>query len=120
MRRSGEQGRADPQSGGQARLDRPKTSRLLTRLADRGFVERIAAESDGRQIKLKTSSEGEAIVAKAKKIAVRLESALLAPLSPDERDTLVRSLIKLTDWVEGGNLATEYRASARSKRDAQA
>ncbi|HHD7473855.1 TPA: MarR family winged helix-turn-helix transcriptional regulator [Klebsiella oxytoca] len=91
-----------------ARLDRPKTSRMLTRLTDKGFVEKCLTEGDGRQVRLKMSDKGQALVTKANDMAMALERALLTPLTESQQANLSDWLDKLTEWVESGGLARSY------------
>lgn len=92
-----------------ARLDRPKTSRMLARLTDRGLVEKSPAQKDGRQVRMELSAQGQVVVRKANIVAKNLERAFLTPLTSDQQADLVSYLDKLTRWVEAGGLTNCYR-----------
>lgn len=95
-----------------ARLDRPKTSRMLARLVDRGFVVKRTTERDGRQVRLATSPQGQILIEKANHIATNLERAFLAPLTEKQQTELADWLDKLTHWVESGGLTRSYETDA--------
>lgn len=95
-----------------ARLDRPKTSRMLARLVDRGFVIKHTTERDGRQVRLTTTTHGQTLIDKAHRIATNLERAFLAPLTEKQQTELADWLDKLTHWVESGGLSRSYKTDS--------
>ena len=77
---------------------RPQSlSELLVKMEGDGLVERVQSEEDRRQIIVSLTAEGSARVASFREIHRRAAAEFLAPLTLDEKNTLVRLLKKLTD-----------------------
>jgi DNA-binding MarR family transcriptional regulator len=70
-------------------MDPATTKGVVSRLMERGLVERAADPSDQRRLKLRLSPEGQALVARLLDKARAATAATLAPLSPSEQRRLV-------------------------------
>ena len=69
----------------------PSMTRTVTALADAGLVERCAHPSDGRQVVVRITDEGRAVVSADLTRRDRWLSRRLEELTPDERDILRRA-----------------------------
>jgi DNA-binding MarR family transcriptional regulator/GNAT superfamily N-acetyltransferase len=73
-------------------LDPGYLSRLLRTLSERGVVDRLASESDGRQTMLSLSAAGRASFAPLEQESNEAVGALLSPLSADTRRRVVAAM----------------------------
>ena len=73
-------------------LDPGYLSRLLRTLSERGVVDRLASESDGRQTMLSLSAAGRALFAPLEQKSNEAVGALLSPLSADTRRRVVAAM----------------------------
>jgi len=73
-------------------LDPGYLSRLLRTLSERGVVDRLASESDGRQTMLSLSAAGRASFAPLEQKSNEAVGALLSPLSADTRRRVVAAM----------------------------
>jgi DNA-binding MarR family transcriptional regulator/GNAT superfamily N-acetyltransferase len=73
-------------------LDPGYLSRLLRTLSERGLVDRLASESDGRQTMLSLSAAGRASFAPLEQKSSEAVGALLSPLSADTRRRVVAAM----------------------------
>lgn len=78
-----------------AMLDRARTSRALTRLADKGLVRRQPKPSDRREVHVYLSDEGRALYAAMYPRVVAINAALASGLNGDERAALDSLLDRL-------------------------
>jgi DNA-binding MarR family transcriptional regulator len=78
------------------RLTQPSLSRTVTRLADRGWVERTGDPSDRRGVLVTLTSSGRATLRKAVPVHARtIREVLLDRLSPAEQDLLATVLTRV-------------------------
>lgn len=78
-------------------LDRTTTAALLRRLDDRGLVRRTPMPGNGRVLVLELTPAGSALRAAAAQRLRDCEQRLLAPLTPEERTQLRRTLDRLLE-----------------------
>ena len=71
------------------------TTSATDRLVKRGFVERRRPEKDRRAVALQVTDAGDASVRAIEVTHRSLYASMLAPLAPDERDTLIRLMTKI-------------------------
>ena len=76
-------------------MDPATTKGVVSRLIERGLIERTADPTDRRRVRLRLSGEGRALVAGLLDRARGATAATLAPLSPSEQRRLVSLLGKL-------------------------
>ena len=77
-------------------MDKVAVSRAVARLLESGRLQRDLHENDRRRSVLELSPAGYEIYESVAPIALSYERALLEALAPDERDTLLRLLDKLS------------------------
>ncbi|MGW1466194.1 MarR family winged helix-turn-helix transcriptional regulator [Streptomyces sp. NPDC002308] len=70
---------------------------VINELADRGLVERSANPADRRQNIISVTKQGHRHLLKLDKLLTETENAVLAPLTPPEREQLTRLLTALVD-----------------------
>ncbi|MGY4707709.1 MarR family winged helix-turn-helix transcriptional regulator [Candidatus Bipolaricaulota sp. J31] len=80
----------------------PTVSVALRRLEELGLVERRPDPRDRRAVRFTLTPEGKALQRRAAGFKHRRARTLLAPLSPAERETLVRLLEKALSALEKG------------------
>ena len=81
-------------------LSQPALSRLVDRLAERGFIERRADPADGRGVRLALTEAGRAVQREiGRKHARDVARAMTAGLSPDELGQLEAICLKLADQL---------------------
>ncbi len=73
-------------------MDPATTKGVVTRLIERGLIERAQDPTDQRRVRLRLSGEGRALVARLIDNARAATAATLAPLSPTEQRRLVALL----------------------------
>ncbi|MFD0886790.1 MarR family winged helix-turn-helix transcriptional regulator [Streptosporangium algeriense] len=78
-----------------AGLDKAQMSRIVTKLTERGLVNRTAGS--GRTSQLALTEAGVEVYRGLIQAANERDTAFLAVLSPEEREVLVRALDKLAD-----------------------
>jgi len=78
-------------------LDRSTVAGLVARLEARGLVERGRAPADRRRNVVRLSVQGRETLAEHAPAAARVDSALTAGLSAEERETLQRLLTKVLE-----------------------
>lgn len=76
---------------GREQVQPPSMTRTVTALADADLVERCPHPSDGRQVVVRITDEGRAVVAADVTRRDRWLSKRLADLTPEERDVLRRA-----------------------------
>jgi DNA-binding MarR family transcriptional regulator len=98
-----------------AALDKSLVSRTVTALVERNIVLRIVSSTDGREVELRLTPEGERLYQGLMRAARQRDAAFHAALSPTEREVLDRLLLKLEAeaWrqveLSGGNGGEEER-----------
>ena len=80
----------------EANLDKSQASRSVSDLIERGYVNRGTDATDGRGIQLSLTTKGKNLYRKVFPNSVERNEALLAVLTPDEREVLESVLDKLT------------------------
>ena len=93
-------------------IDSSTLSRLVTRLVRLGLVTRTRSTSSYREVAVKLSPKGGALVAQLIPIGLEFEAASIAGLSPEELMTLKRCLRRMYSNMKHRNAA----AGARPKR----
>jgi MarR family transcriptional regulator, lower aerobic nicotinate degradation pathway regulator len=73
-------------------MDPATTKGVVTRLIERGLIERAQDPTDQRRVRLRLSGEGRALVARLIDKARAATAATLAPLSPSEQRRLISLL----------------------------
>jgi DNA-binding MarR family transcriptional regulator len=81
-------------------MDKVQVSRAVATLVGTRRVQRDGDESDGRVTRLSLTAKGHAIYDEIVPQALHLETAFLAALSPQERETLDELMKKLLEQVE--------------------
>lgn len=76
-------------------MDAATTQGVIRRMIDRGLVARNADPVDRRRVKLSLTATGRRAVQETLERAGAAEHAILAPLTPRERQTLVRLLRRI-------------------------
>ncbi|MFA7340758.1 MAG: MarR family transcriptional regulator [Candidatus Obscuribacterales bacterium] len=76
-------------------LSKGATSKLLTRLVDKGFVARFNDEDDGRGYLLQLTVAGKALVAALVGIAEQADEEYVGHLSKNEKSEFLRTLKKV-------------------------
>lgn len=79
----------------QSGIEKTLTSKIVSALVQRGWVERHVGESDARQVVLALTDEGESIVLKAEPLGHEMEARFQDVLTPAEIAALRRMLLKL-------------------------
>jgi len=81
-------------------------TRTLDQLERRGLVLRRRGRGDRRVVRVTITPKGKALLARIQADLVATQRALLAPLSPAEREAVLRTLAGLvaavTRWQDGG------------------
>jgi len=78
-------------------MDKVRVSRAVARLMKNGLIDRATDSGDRRRSALKLSRAGRRMHEAIIPIARQIEAALLARLTPEERDSLDRIVSKLMD-----------------------
>lgn len=76
-------------------MDKITVSRAVRVLMDRGLVTRAIGQADARERQVRLSEEGRRLHREIAPLALEAEEHLLAALSPEERETLMATLLKL-------------------------
>jgi DNA-binding MarR family transcriptional regulator len=79
-----------------AHLERPRTSRLITTLAARGLIRRLAVPEDGRRAEVELSEAGRRLYEELFPQSVRFHREVLAVLAPAELAAFEAAMAKLT------------------------
>lgn len=78
------------------RLDKSTTSRLVTQLIDRGWVEREVNPADRREFRLGLTEQGRKLFGQVSQAATAKFGELWAEIPPDKRAQVLESLELLT------------------------
>lgn len=73
------------------RVQPPTMTKIVAKLEERGLVGRTPHPTDGRQVLLAATTQGEEVVESYQKARDEWLSAKIADLAPDERDTVARA-----------------------------
>jgi DNA-binding MarR family transcriptional regulator len=103
LRRSGPPYEASPsQLADRLGLTRGALSARLAPIEEAGYITRTHETADRRRVRVRLTEAGSAAFEEQASHEERGEAALLAPLTPDERQTLADLLRKLVAAVENG------------------
>lgn len=83
-----------------AHLERPRVSRVLTGLVQRGLLARVNLSSDRRRARVEVTDEGRRLYEEVFPQLVRIHHRLLDALQPDEIAAFDRALETLTETAE--------------------
>lgn len=83
------------------RVQPPTMTRIIARLEERGLVQRTPHPTDGRQVILSVTDEGQAVLALHERARETWLTRMLAELTPEERDTLERAAAILEKIARG-------------------
>ena len=86
--------------GMKLRLEKSTISRLVDQLADRRWVERAADGADGRVSLVRLTAVGRRRAERLARARRDRFAGLLAPLTADERSTMVAALTRLADLAD--------------------
>jgi DNA-binding MarR family transcriptional regulator len=73
------------------RVQPPTMTKIVAKLEDRGLVKRSPHPTDGRQVLLSTTGEGETVLGSYQKVRDEWLASKLAELTPGERDIVARA-----------------------------
>ena len=73
------------------RVQPPTMTKIVAKLEERGLVGRTPHPTDGRQVLLAPTAEGQEVVESYQKARDEWLSSKLADLAPEERDTVARA-----------------------------
>lgn len=93
-------------------LDRSNAARLCAMLEKRGLLKRARDRTDRRALRLSTTTQGKALLARAAAAVDDVQEALLAPLTVAERAAFVAALEKITDAHNEASRAPLRQAAA--------
>jgi len=82
--------------GRQTAMDNSTINGVVTRLHDRGLIEKQPLPEDRRMIQIQLTPEGERTIARVIPMAQEITRMTLAPLSRSEQATLIRLLRRIT------------------------
>ena len=82
-------------------FDRSTIGDVLERLEAKGWIVRSPSPSDRRVKLLRLSAEGETVLQSVEPAVIRVQERMLAPLTPDDRATMLRLLAQLVDLHDG-------------------
>lgn len=83
-----------------AHLERPRTSRHITELVEKGLIRRVADPEDRRRAEVDLTTEGRRLYDELFPQSVRFNCEVLSVLSPGELAAFEAALDKLTDNAE--------------------
>lgn len=81
-------------------LERARVSALITGLAEKKLLQRVAVPGDARRAVVTLTEQGKALYDDLLPQSVRFQQEVLAALSPPEREAFELALQKLTDAAE--------------------
>ena len=96
-------------------IDQTRVSQCLSKLRQRKLVVQKTDESDRRNILIHLTPRGLGLVAKVYPRAAELESKLLASLSPDVREALLKAVDVLEDYASTHQLPGPQTSSSPTK-----
>lgn len=83
--------------GRQTALDRNTVAVVVRKLEDRGLVSRRRNPEDRRAMQVTLTEAGRELRAKVEPLVEEVQEEILAPLPPDEQETLCRLLKRIAD-----------------------
>ncbi len=86
-------------------FDAATSGSVISRLEARGYIRRVADDNDKRRKLLWLTDEGVAEIAAMKKSVKNVQTRLMKPLDPDEREQFLALLEKMVDGNHN-NLST--------------
>ncbi len=86
-------------------IDRATLSEMVRRMADRGLIARSDNDADRRSAKVAISPQGQTVLLALVVGAAKVQTALLAPLTPEDRRHFVRCLKTVAEADEVDKLA---------------
>ena len=87
-------------------------SALLSVLERKGLIERIKPAADARVRLVSLTPDGRAITLQAMKIHARIVQAIMAAITPEEREIVQRAMIKITATLQPEHHETNAHATA--------
>ena len=96
------------------KVDRSTIVTAIDQLEDRGLVARVPSPHDKRSYALQLTGVGRRALGRMEKLVLRHEAALASVLTLEERDTLIRLLVRL--YERDGARSVRARGAARSGR----
>lgn len=99
----------------QAQLDRARTSRIVTTLADMKLIVREVIPSDRRQARVSLTPEGQALYEEFLPVVIELNRQLLLELDPDEIQQLDALMDRLADRAKRNLAALDLPKMPRSR-----
>lgn len=100
-----------------AMLDRARTSRAITRLAEKNLVRRQPKASDRREVHVFLTDEGRRIAAELFEQVTVINRDILAPLSDNERLALDSILCRLQTGADGDKKVFSHPSAMLKTRD---
>ena len=76
-------------------MDNATISGVLTRLAERGLIERTPLPEDRRMMQISLTADGAAAIVRTLPVAQAITAETLAPLDPDDQTALIALLRKI-------------------------
>ena len=101
--------------GAECGIDRTNAADVLERLAERGLVRREKSGADRRMMLAELTAEGRGLTREMHGAMQRAQERLLETLTPAERKSFMRLLLKLVDAL-GVTAAGEAQAEAAGRR----
>lgn len=98
-----------------AQLDRARTSRVVTTLADMKLIVREVMPSDRRQARVSLTPEGQALYEEFLPVVIELNRQLLLELEPEEIQQLDALMDRLADRAKRNLTALHLPKMPRSK-----
>jgi len=84
-----------------------RISRAITQLEQRGLIERVASNTDGRELQLKLTKAGQRLYAQLVPLALERERALLACMTKTQLRGFVTALDSLEDFLKLTRVTTK-------------
>lgn len=81
-------------------LDRSTTAEIVTRLCDRGLVQRVRDPADGRRNLLRLTQAGRALQRQTARRAARMNKVLMSPLDDGEQRVLLELMRRLVSAAD--------------------
>jgi DNA-binding MarR family transcriptional regulator len=95
-------------------VDRSTIVTAIDQLESRGLVARVPSRRDGRSYALQLTEAGRRALRRTEDLVLRHEAALASVLTVEERETLIRLLVRL--YERGGADPARERGAARNRR----
>jgi DNA-binding MarR family transcriptional regulator len=81
-------------------LDRSTTAEIVSRLSDRGLLQRVRDPADGRRNLLRLTQSGRTLQRQTARRATRMNKVLLAPLDDGEQQVLLELMRRLVSAAD--------------------